>query len=150
MYLSEQVSLFNSPYVKEAFDVSGSQPVLKDEYQSVLMQDGAMVGEIAALGRMQRTARAYAETIVTVREIRWQGLRDLRKFSPDWREMIDKNYREKMLKAQLAAHPDFSGLGKDILDKIAQATLFEHYGGYEWTSSYRKEYAQDSCIIVSV
>lgn len=149
VFSNEQVNLFKSPYVKEAFDLSGSQPALKGEYQSVLMHDGAIVGEIAALGRVQRTATVYAETNVTVLEIRWQGLRDLRKFSPGWRELIDKNYREKMLKAQLASHPDFSGLGEGILDKIAQATLFETYGDYEWSSSYRKGHAEGSNIIGS-
>ncbi len=146
-YTNVQVNLFKSPYAKEAFDITDSQPKLKDQYQSVVLHDGAIVGEIAALGRVQRTATVYAETKVTVLEIRWQGLRDLRKFSPEWRDLIDKNYREKMLKAQLASHPDFSGLGKGVLDKIAQATLFETYGGYEWTSSYRKEHAQGSDII---
>lgn len=146
-YSNLQVNLFKSPDVNVAFDTGGSQPTLKKTYHSVLLEDGAIVGEIAALGRAPRTATVFAETNATVLEIRWQGLRDIRKFSPGWREFIDKNYREKMLKAQLASHPDFSGLGKDILAKIAELTLFETYGGYEWTRSYRKEQAQGSEII---
>lgn len=148
-YSNLQVNLFNSPDVGLAFDVGGSQPTLKPTYHSVVLEDGAIVGEIAALGRAPRTATVYAETSATVLEIRWQGLRDIRKYSPGWREFIDKNYREKMLKAQLASHPDFSGLGKDILAKIAELTLFETYGGYEWTRSYRKEQAHGSEMIGS-
>jgi Fe-S-cluster-containing dehydrogenase component/CRP-like cAMP-binding protein len=147
-YAKLQVNLHKSPDAKAAFDFSGSLPRLKDKFQSALLHDGAIVGEIAALGRVQRTATVYAETKVTVLEIRWQGLRDLRKYSSGWRELIDKNYRDKMLKAKLASHPDFSGLGKDILEKIAQASLFETYGGYEWTRSYRKEQAQGSSSII--
>ena len=143
-YSNECINLFRSPDVKKAFDLSGSQPKLKSEYNSVVLSDGAIVGEIAALGRVQRTASVYAETSITILEIRWQGLRDIRKFDPGWRELIDKNYREKMLKAQLASHPDFSELGEGILGKIAQSTLFETYGDYEWTSSYRREHSQGS------
>lgn len=152
-YTNEHVNLFESPDAKSAFEVTDNHPKngahykLKDEFQSVVLHDGAIVGEIAALGRVQRTATVYAETKVTVLEIRWQGLRDIRKFDPSWRDMIDKNYREKMLKTQLASHPDFSHLGIKILDKIAESTLFETYGGYEWTRSYRKEQAQGGGMI---
>ena len=148
-YANERVNLFKSPDAKSAFDISSGHPKLKDEFQSVILEDGAIVGEIAALGRVQRTATVYAETRVTVLEIRWQGLRDIRKYDTGWRELIDKNYREKMLKSQLASHPDFSHLGKNILEKIAESTLFETYGGYEWTRSYRKKQEQGSSMIGS-
>lgn len=148
-YSNAQVNLFESPDAKTVFDMSGSHPTLKNTFQSAMLHDGAIVGEIAALGRVQRTATVYAETSVSVLEISWQGLRDLRKYSSGWRELIDKNYRDKMLKAKLASHPDFSGLGRDIVDKIAQASLFETYGGYEWTRSYRREQGQGGNIIGS-
>lgn len=148
-YSNEQINLYKSPDIKTAFDVNGSQPKLKSEFKSVVLSDGAFVGEIAALGRVQRTATVFAETHATVLEIRWQGLRDIRKFAPAWRELIDKNYREKMLKTQLASHPDFSELGDNVLEKIVQSTLFETYGDYEWTGSYRKGQSQGSSQVGS-
>ncbi len=142
-----RVNLFDAEGAKNVFDFGSDGIKLKDKYHSVLLGGGAIVGEIAALGRVQRTASAYAESKITLLEIRWQGLRDIRKYDPGWRTMIDENYREKMLKTQLETHPDFSDFDTATLNKISAATLFETYGEYEWTRSFRKELAKQSDII---
>ena len=144
-----RVNLFIAEGAKSVFDFGPDEIKLNDKYKSVLLEEGAIIGEIAALGRVQRTATVYAETKITLLEIRWQGLRDIRKYDQGWRTMIDKNYREKMLKTQLQAHPNFSGFDAATLDKISAATLFETYGEYEWTRSFREESAKDSDIIGS-
>jgi hypothetical protein len=43
-----------------------------------------MFGEIAALGRTPRTATIVADQTTQMLEIRWQGLREIRKYSPEW------------------------------------------------------------------
>lgn len=144
-----QINLLKTEGSKTVFDFNPDGVKLKDKYKSVLLKEGAIVGEIAALGRVQRTASAYAESKVTLLEIRWQGLRDIRKYAPAWRTMIDKNYREKMLKAQLVSHPVFSKFDSATLQKITAATLFETYGEYEWTRSFREASAMESSIIGS-
>ncbi|MFT4608973.1 MAG: Fe-S-cluster-containing dehydrogenase component/CRP-like cAMP-binding protein, partial [Chitinophagales bacterium] len=144
-----QVNLFNAEGAKQVFDFDSDVPKLKEKYKSATLNEGAIVGEIAALGRVQRTATGYAETKVTLLEIRWQGVRDIRKYDEAWRTMIDKNYRQKMLKVQLEKHPDFSNFDADTLEKIVAATLFETYGEYEWARSYRAEQAKETNIIGS-
>jgi len=144
-----RINLYRAKGAGNVFDFGANGAKLKNKYKSVILSEGAIVGEIAALGRVQRTATAYAETKITLLEIRWQGLRDIRKYDSGWRAMIDKNYREKMLKAQLENHPDFSGFSETILEKITAATLFETYGEYEWTRSFREQHAKESNIIGS-
>ena len=95
-----------------------------------------MIGEIAALGRIQRTASVYAETDCQLLEIRWQGLRDLRKYDKQWRQNIDNTYRDMMLEAQLKTLPYFAHLDTVKLKAIAKEVLFETYGGYEWFRAY--------------
>ena len=143
------VNLFDQESASDVFDFSTNDVKLKENFKSVVYEEGAIIGEIAALGRVQRTATAYAETKASVLEIRWQGLRDIRKFDAGWRTMIDKNYREKMLMSQLTNHPDFAGFDYATLEKITAETLFEIYGEYEWTRSFREGQAMDSSIVGS-
>lgn len=146
---AKRYNLVRAPGANRIFDLVDGKVKLKEKYKSVILHEGSIVGEIAALGRVQRTATAFAETKATLLEIRWQGLRDIRKYDPGWRAMIDKNYRQKMLKSQLDNHPDFAHFDQATLDKISAATLFETYGSYEWTRSFREESAKDSNIIGS-
>ena len=71
-------------------------------------------------------------------EIRWQGLRELRKYDPTWRKTIDDRYRENALKVHLKSSPYFEGLSEDELDEVANATLFESHGSFEWHVSYKR------------
>ena len=54
-------------------------PAVLDQYRTAQLRPGALFGELAALGRIPRTATAFAETEATLLEIRWQGLREIRK-----------------------------------------------------------------------
>ncbi len=110
---------------------------LSDRYQTAVLNTGSMVGEIAALGRVQRTATVFADEFTQVLEMRWQGLREIRKFDPVWRDRIDGSYREKMLKSMLAASPYFANLNELTRDKIAESVQFETYGDLEWTQDFK-------------
>jgi Fe-S-cluster-containing dehydrogenase component/CRP-like cAMP-binding protein len=113
-------------------------PAVLDEHGTVQLGPGEMFGEIAALGRTPRTATIFAEGDAELLEIRWQGIRDMRRRVDDFRRYVDQLYRDRSLKAHLQETPMFRHLGDDVIDKIAQETLFETYGDFDWHASYKK------------
>ena len=52
-------------------------PVVLDKYKTEQIHAGQFFGELAALGRMARTATIFADHQAELLEIRWQGLRDI-------------------------------------------------------------------------
>ena len=113
-------------------------PAILDSQKTAELGEGALFGELAALGRIPRTATVFAETDATLLEIRWQGLRELRKYDEGWRRMIDEKYRQNALKVHLSETELFAGLNPVALQKIADHTLFETYGTFDWNVSYQK------------
>jgi Fe-S-cluster-containing dehydrogenase component/CRP-like cAMP-binding protein len=113
-------------------------PAVLDEHKTALLEAGALFGELAALGRVPRTATVFAEADAELLEIRWQGLRDLRKFDDGWRKMIDERYRANALKVHLRATPLFAGLDETTLQRVVDSTLFETYGTFDWHVSYKR------------
>jgi Fe-S-cluster-containing dehydrogenase component/CRP-like cAMP-binding protein len=100
---------------------------------------GGMFGEIAALSRTPRTATCIALTECELLEIRWQGLRDLRRYEPSFRQQIDELYRTRSLASHLRESPIFANLDAAALDHIIAETHFETYGEFEWFSSFRRQ-----------
>ncbi|MFT5171894.1 MAG: Fe-S-cluster-containing dehydrogenase component/CRP-like cAMP-binding protein [Gammaproteobacteria bacterium] len=144
--LGGRVSLFDSRDARSIFE--GGQvpqgavlqvPPLHERYTSAVLRPGAIFGEIAALARVPRTATIFAHTNATLLELRWQGLRDIRKYDEGWRRIIDESYRNNLLKEQLVENPIFAGLDEATLADVADRTLFETYGSFEWSQSYNRE-----------
>jgi len=113
-------------------------PAVLNEHQTAQLGPSTLFGELAALGRVPRTATIFAEEEAELLEIRWQGLRELRKYDPAWRKTIDDRYRENALKVHLKSSPYFTGLSEEELDEVADATLFESHGSFEWHVSYKR------------
>lgn len=113
-------------------------PAVLDENQTAQLTDGALFGELAALGRVPRTATVFAETDAKLLEIRWQGLRELRRYDEGWRRRIDANYRRNALLVHLSESPLFSDLDQESLQAVAAHTLFETYGSFDWHVSYQR------------
>lgn len=113
-------------------NVSG---VLED-FETFPIRAGELVGEIAALSRTPRTATIFAVEESELLEVRWQGLRDIRKRDVGFREHIDTLYRERSLATHLAESPIFRHLSKDSLAEIARETIFETHGDFDWFSTY--------------
>jgi len=113
-------------------------PVVLNEFRTAQMEEGALFGELAALGRIPRTTTIFSETSATLLEIRWQGLREIRRFDEGFRHIIDTRYRENALRIHLRETALFSGLDEDSLSKVVDATLFETYGAFDWHVSYQR------------
>ena len=119
-------------------------PAFLDTHQSVSLEEGTMFGEIAALGRTPRTATVIARDDCVLLEIRWQGLRDIRRRAEEIRNYVDRIYRERSLKVHLMATSAFSNLSEEEIDVVAEHTLFETYGEFDWHASYKKIASQSA------
>lgn len=123
------------PGVNPAAD-STRIPPLAAAYKTEVLPAGTLFGEIAALGRVQRSATVYAETACRVVEMRWQALRDIKNRDATWRDRIEQGYRDNQLRTHLAEHPLLAGIDPKALQKIADKTLFETYGSFEWNLGF--------------
>jgi Fe-S-cluster-containing dehydrogenase component/CRP-like cAMP-binding protein len=113
-------------------------PAVLQKHKTAELAPGALFGELAALGRVPRTATIFAEEPSELLEIRWQGLRELRKYDNGWRRKIDERYRQNALKVALRESTLFKGLTESELQEVADATLFETYGSFDWHVSYKR------------
>ncbi len=114
-------------------------PVVLDKHRTAKISAGTLFGELAALGRVPRTASVFSESDALLLEIRWQGLRELRKYAPAWRAQIDESYRDNALNAHLRSTPLFADVDFAVVQDIAKEVLFETYGSFDWHVTYKKE-----------
>ena len=117
-------------------------PVVLDKHKTAQISAGTLFGELAALGRVPRTASVFSENDALLLEIRWQGLRELRKYAPAWRKQIDQSYRENALNAHLRSTPLFANVDFSVLQDIAGQVLFETYGSFDWHLTFKKQRKQ--------
>ncbi len=113
-------------------------PAILDRHRSVQLGAGEIFGEIAALGRVPRSATVFAESPSRLLEIRWQGLRELRRHDPGWRRMIDERYRRNALLNHLQAQTFFSSLDEATLASVAAAVRFRTYGDADWHVAHKR------------
>ncbi len=109
-------------------------------------KEGDLFGEIAALGRTPRTATVFSEGEAELLEIRWQGLRDIKRRSDALREHIDRMYRERSLKVQMRATPIFSHLDDSASRDVADHTIFQTFGNFDWYASYKSVAEASSAV----
>ena len=102
-----------------------------------------LFGELAALGRGPRAATVAAIDEVELLEVRWQGLRDLRKYGPKLRQLVDENYREYGLSATLEASPLTGKLDEQKSKAVRDAAVFESHGKFDWHGTYQQLMDQD-------
>jgi Fe-S-cluster-containing dehydrogenase component/CRP-like cAMP-binding protein len=113
-------------------------PTVLDQHRTTQMTAGQIFGELAALGRVPRSATIFAETNAQLLEIRWQGLRELRRYDPTWKRHIDENYRQNALKAVLQENPLFAGLTPEALKAVADRVKLRTYGSFDWYVTYKQ------------
>jgi Fe-S-cluster-containing dehydrogenase component/CRP-like cAMP-binding protein len=113
-------------------------PAVLDQHRTVTLPAGQIFGELAALGRVPRSATVLAATETRLLEIRWQGLRELRRYDPGWKRHIDENYRKNALHAVLQANPLFANLTANDLQAVADQVKLRTYGSFDWHVSYKE------------
>ncbi|MEO7743170.1 MAG: cyclic nucleotide-binding domain-containing protein [Usitatibacter sp.] len=113
-------------------------PRVLDRYETITMQEGELFGEIAALGRTPRLVTVIADGDAELLEMRWQGLREIRLRDEAFRRHVETLYRTRSLHGHLRATELFRHLPAEVLDAIADETLFETYGNFEWHASYKR------------
>jgi Fe-S-cluster-containing dehydrogenase component/CRP-like cAMP-binding protein len=111
-------------------------PRVLDETQTAVLEAGEIFGELAALTRSPRSATVFAEGDAVLLEIRWQGLRDLMRRSDALRRHIERLYREHSLLVHLRETPLLSELAAEQLAAVAEATIFETHGEFDWHDEF--------------
>ncbi|MEX2671144.1 MAG: cyclic nucleotide-binding domain-containing protein [Phycisphaeraceae bacterium] len=113
-------------------------PDVLGRYKTAPIEAGHMFGELGALGRIPRTATVLADSDAQLLEIRWQGLRDLRRHDEALRDHVDRLYRRFGLLTQLRQTPCLAHLNESELAEVVEAAEFDTYGSFEWYGTYRQ------------
>ncbi len=99
---------------------------------------GAIFGEMAAMTRSPNDYTAIARESCTILEVRWQGLRQLRR-DIMFRKAIDDRYRETSLQTWLRSHPLLQFCSVDAIETIARKADLISYGEREWFVQYKQD-----------
>ena len=98
---------------------------------------GDMFGESAVIGRNEMKNTVVAKSSCVVLEIRWQGLRELRRREPEFKAFVDTLYRERGLYDYLLEVPLFKQVAKEKISELARSALFEIHGEFEWHTKFQ-------------
>lgn len=110
--------------------------VLRD-HETVVLGPGELFGEVAAMYRSPRTATVIADRETALLEIRWQGLRVLRR-DQRFADSLDAHYRKHWLPIHLREIPLLRHLPESSLDRVTASTQLRSFGRMEWNSDYKK------------
>ena len=122
-------------------DLSG----LLARHRSVALGEGEMIGEIAALTRSPRGASVVADGDCELVEIRWQGLRRIRRHAAPFRERVDRLFRNRGLGQQLRLLPLFAALDAAAFGAVVAATEIDSFGAEVWYEDSTPE--QDEPVV---
>lgn len=114
-------------------------PMVLEHNRTHQIHTGELFGEIAALGRCPRNATIIAaEDDTEILEIRWQGLRDLMSFAPEFKEYVEERYRTYGLRPLLEAVDVIRGLDPTRVDRLVEKTRVERHGRFDWYGTYQQ------------
>jgi Fe-S-cluster-containing dehydrogenase component/CRP-like cAMP-binding protein len=133
---SEQSTSIRQVDDRPAIFLQDFDAVLKGT-NTIMLGPGELFGEVAAMYRSPRTATVIADTEAALLEIRWQGLRILRR-DPVFADTLDKHYRENWLTVHLREIPLLRYLPESNLERVAKSTQMRSFGRMEWNADYKK------------
>ncbi len=107
------------------------------ERKSIALGPGELFGEIAAMYRTPQTATVVAEDEATLVEVRWQGLRLMRR-DKNFAAQLERHYRQQWLTIHLRETPLLRFLPESVLQQVADATLLRSFGRMEWNTDFEK------------
>jgi len=110
-------------------------PGLLEQAQSEVFETGTFFGEISALTRAPRSAMIVAESDAVVYELRWQGLRDLRKWDAGFRVWVDRLLAQRNMLPFFTQNKILRHLSAEQVLEVAEHASFEQLGDTHW---YRK------------
>lgn len=113
-----------------------------EDFQSEPLGPGHIFGEMAAITRSPHRFTVLAETPTVVLEIRWQGLRILRR-DAGFKEYLDERYRRSGLQSHLRETSLFRFLDESTIEQLASEARLESYGDMEWFAEYKHSANQD-------
>jgi Fe-S-cluster-containing dehydrogenase component/CRP-like cAMP-binding protein len=105
-------------------------------FQSEPLGVGEIFGEMAAITRTQHRYTVVAEAPTIVLEIRWQGLRIMRR-DKTFREYLDARFRATSLQTHLRETSLFRFLDDETMNQVIAQTKIESLGEREWFAEYR-------------
>lgn len=105
--------------------------------ETVSLGPGELFGEVAAMYRSPRTATVVAESEAALVEIRWQGLRILRR-DRQFADTLEQHYREHWLPVHLREIPLLRYLPQSNLNRVIASTQMRSFGRMEWNTDYKK------------
>ncbi|MBF0107901.1 MAG: cyclic nucleotide-binding domain-containing protein [Magnetococcales bacterium] len=108
------------------------------DYKTIELQPHTLFGEIGALTRFPRNVSVFTEEDSELVDIRWQGLRDLRKFDEDFRQRLDTLFRERSIKAFIKDSYLFQHLDAAAQDRLEKHIVFETHGDLDWRAEHRR------------
>ena len=111
-------------------------------FQSEPLGVGEIFGEMAAITRSQHLYTVVANTPTVILEIRWQGLRILRR-DKKFREYLDSRFRETSLQTHLRETPLLRFLDEVLMARVIAETTIQSIGEREWISDYRDSQTMD-------
>jgi Fe-S-cluster-containing dehydrogenase component/CRP-like cAMP-binding protein len=105
--------------------------------ESVTLGPGELFGEVAAMYRTPRSATVIANQEATLLEIRWQGLRILRR-DRDFCDALDQHYRTQWLPIHLRELPLLRHVPEVNFKRVVEATELRSFGRMEWNADYKR------------
>ncbi len=118
-------------------------PRIMAAHETKTLTPGEIFGEVSAMTRSPRSATVIAKSAMRVLEIRWQGFREMMKRHSSMKVHIDQQYRQNNLQEHLRETPMFQHLSPHQIQRIADATIFETFGTFQWDQNFKSTKQQD-------